>query len=78
MRRVRFREPMQAAILSNRRSTKPHGLAGGEDGANGVNRIERRNGKIEELPARGKAEMKAGDVFLIETPGGGGYGRTMR
>jgi 5-oxoprolinase (ATP-hydrolysing) len=74
VRRVRFREPMQAAILSNRRTTKPHGLAGGGPGASGVNRIERRNGKSEHLPARGTTEMRGGDVFVIETPGGGGYG----
>ncbi len=75
VRRVRFREPMMAAILSNRRSTKPHGLNHGGDGASGVNRIERHNGKTEDLPARGKAQMRAGDVFVIETPGGGGFGR---
>jgi len=75
VRRVRFREPMQAAILSNRRSTQPHGLNGGSEGASGVNRIERHSGRTEELPARGKAQMGPGDVFVIETPGGGGFGK---
>jgi 5-oxoprolinase (ATP-hydrolysing) len=74
VRRVRFREAMTAAILSNRRATRPHGLNGGGDGASGINRIERIDGRIEDLPARGKTQMQAGDVFVIETPGGGGFG----
>jgi 5-oxoprolinase (ATP-hydrolysing) len=73
-RRVRFREPMTAAILSNRRATAPHGLHGGGDGAAGINRIERAGGAVETLPATAKADMGVGDVFVIETPGGGGYG----
>lgn len=74
IRRMRFREPMTAAILSNRRATRPHGLNGGDDGASGINRIERADGRVEKLAARGKTEMDAGDVFVIETPGGGGFG----
>jgi 5-oxoprolinase (ATP-hydrolysing) len=74
VRRMRFREPMTAAILSNRRATHPHGLNGGGAGASGVNRIERADGRVEELPARSKTEMQPGDVFVIETPGGGGFG----
>ena len=74
VRRVRFREAMMAAILSNRRATRPHGLNGGGEGKAGVNRVERVDGTTEELPARGKTEMGAGDVFVIETPGGGGFG----
>ncbi|MBY0569294.1 MAG: hydantoinase B/oxoprolinase family protein [Hyphomonadaceae bacterium] len=73
-RRVRFREAMTAAILSNRRATRPHGLNGGAEGKAGINRVERVDGRIEELPARGKTQMQAGDVFVIETPGGGGFG----
>ncbi len=74
VRRVHFREPMMAAILSNRRATRPHGLSGGGEGKAGINRIERADGSVEELPASGKTEMGAGDVFVIETPGGGGFG----
>jgi 5-oxoprolinase (ATP-hydrolysing) len=65
---------MTAAILSNRRATAPHGLHGGGSGAAGVNRIERADGAVEALPATAKADMGVGDVFVIETPGGGGYG----
>jgi 5-oxoprolinase (ATP-hydrolysing) len=52
----------------------PFGMAGGEPGARGRNRVERVGGGVEELGHIGKAEMGAGDVFVIETPGGGGYG----
>lgn len=74
VRRVRFREAMDAGILSNRRATRPFGLAGGEPGASGVNRVERTDGSVEILPATASVAMKAGDVFVIETPGGGGFG----
>ncbi|WP_242095740.1 hydantoinase B/oxoprolinase family protein [Sphingomonas sp. CROZ-RG-20F-R02-07] len=73
-RRVRFRETMRANILSNHRRVPPFGLAGGGDGAVGANRIERADGRVETLDAVASAEMMPGDVFVIETPGGGGYG----
>jgi 5-oxoprolinase (ATP-hydrolysing) len=76
VRRIRFREPMTAAILANRRRVPPFGLMGGDAGAAGRNWVERVDGRIEELPATARAEMAAGDVFVIETPGGGGYGRS--
>jgi 5-oxoprolinase (ATP-hydrolysing) len=74
VRRVRFLEPMQAGILANRRKFAPFGLAGGNDGAPGRNRIERADGTVEELGATASVSLSAGDVFVIETPGGGGYG----
>ncbi|SDD56642.1 5-oxoprolinase (ATP-hydrolysing) [Sphingomonas sp. YR710] len=74
VRRIRFREAMHAGILANRRRVPPFGLAGGSDGALGVNRIERADGRVEVLPATAAVEMAPGDVFVIETPGGGGYG----
>jgi 5-oxoprolinase (ATP-hydrolysing) len=75
VRRVRFLEPMTASILSNGRRVPAFGLAGGGAGALGINRVERKeNGSVETLPHIGSAEMAAGDVFVIETPGGGGYG----
>ena len=75
-RRVRFREPMAANILANRRRIAPKGLAGGEDAAPGRNRVERADGRVEELAATGSADLAAGDAFVIETPGGGGYGKS--
>jgi 5-oxoprolinase (ATP-hydrolysing) len=74
VRRVRFRERMRANILSNRRKVAPAGLHGGADGALGVNRIERADGSVETLGATASADMQPGDVFVIETPGGGGWG----
>lgn len=73
-RRIRFREPMSANILANRRQIAPKGLAGGADAAPGRNWVERADGRVEMLAATGSAELAAGDAFVIETPGGGGYG----
>jgi 5-oxoprolinase (ATP-hydrolysing) len=75
IRRLRFLEPMTASILSNRRRLPPFGLHGGEPGAPGRNYVVRKNGKTEMLGPTDRTEMQAGDVFVIETPGGGGYGK---
>ena len=75
VRRLRFLEPMTAGILSNRRKVPPFGLAGGGHGMPGINRIERADGSVEILSATATVEMETGDVFVIETPGGGGYGK---
>ncbi len=74
IRRVRFLEDMTANILSNGRRHGAFGMAGGQPGQVGVNRVVRGNGLVEELDHIGQAEMKPGDVFEIHTPGGGGYG----
>ncbi len=73
-RRIRFLEPMTAAILSNGRAAGAFGLGGGESGAVGENHVERSDGRVEPLGAIGQTEMAAGDVFIIKTPGGGGFG----
>jgi 5-oxoprolinase (ATP-hydrolysing) len=73
-RRLRFLEPMRASILSNRRVVPPRGIEGGGDAMPGVNRVVRADGTVEELSATASVEMGEGDVFVIETPGGGGYG----
>ena len=73
-RHLRFREPMQAGILSNRRRVAPRGIEGGGDALPGVNEVVRAGGAIETLGATAWAEMEAGDMFVILTPGGGGYG----
>ena len=75
VRRIRFREPMTAAILSNHRRVAPFGAAGGEAAQPGRNTVERTDGSVEALGATASTEMAAGDAFVIETPGGGGYGR---
>ncbi|HYG88855.1 MAG TPA: hydantoinase B/oxoprolinase family protein [Azospirillum sp.] len=75
VRRIRFLEPMTAAILANRRRVPPFGLKGGEPGAAGRTWLQRKDHRIEELGPTDKAAMEEGDVFVIETPGGGGYGQ---
>jgi 5-oxoprolinase (ATP-hydrolysing) len=75
VRRVRFLEPMTASILSNGRLHGAFGMAGGQPGQVGVNRVLRADGRVEELAHIGQAEMQPGDVFEISTPGGGGFGR---
>jgi 5-oxoprolinase (ATP-hydrolysing) len=76
LRRVRFLEDMTASILSNGRRFGAFGMAGGAAGQPGRNRVLRADGTVEELGHIGQAQMHAGDVFEIQTPGGGGYGAT--
>lgn len=74
IRKIRFLEPMTAAILSGHRVISPFGLQGGKSGIVGINYVERKDGNIEELGSTAVVEMNLGDVFGIETPGGGGFG----
>lgn len=74
VRRLRFLEPMTAAILANHRRVAPFGLAGGEPGALGRAWVARRDGRIQELASCDRVEMAQGDVLVVETPGGGGFG----
>jgi 5-oxoprolinase (ATP-hydrolysing) len=74
VRRIRFREPMNAAILSTRRETEPFGLCGGGPGQKGINALVRANGAREELNGRDETKVAPGDAVEIATPGGGGYG----
>ena len=78
IREVEFREKMQAGILSTRRRTPPFGIAGGEPGKLGRNAVRRSNGKIEDLAGCAETELGPGDTFIIETPGGGGFGTPHR
>jgi 5-oxoprolinase (ATP-hydrolysing) len=74
IRHVRFRAAMTAAILSNRRRVPPFGLHGGDGGQVGKNEVRRVSGAVERVAATQVVEMGPGDVFVIETPGGGGFG----
>jgi 5-oxoprolinase (ATP-hydrolysing) len=74
VREVIFLEPMRANILANRRRVAPRGILGGGDAMPGRNWVERGDGTMEMLGATASADVEPGDRFVIETPGGGGWG----
>ena len=74
IRRVKFLEAMTAAILSGHRRVPPYGMAGGSAGQPGRNHVVRKAGEQLELGGCDEVNMQPGDVFVIETPGGGGFG----
>ncbi|MFC5958780.1 hydantoinase B/oxoprolinase family protein [Streptomyces pratens] len=74
VRRIRFLEPMTVSTLSQHRRVPPYGMAGGAPGAPGANRIDRADGTVTALDGSDSADVRPGDVLVIETPGGGGYG----
>ena len=73
-RRLRFLEPMTVVVVASRRAIAPFGLAGGQPGAPGRQWVERADGSREDLSGTSRADLLPGDAFVIETPGGGGYG----
>ena len=75
VRAIEFLAPAEVTILSDRRARGPWGLHGGEDGAPGRN-LSVRGGETTPLAAKVRFDVKAGDVLQIETPGGGGWGRS--
>ena len=77
VRKVRFLQAMTASILSNNRIVAPFGMNGGGPGHRGRNYVERADGRIEPLGFVASTEMAPGDVFVIETPGGGGFGKAL-
>jgi len=74
IRRIRFLESMTVSIVSNDRRSGPWGLHGGHAGLPGLNRVERAEGHTEALAHIARVDVRAGDVLVIETPGGGGFG----
>ncbi|MEU3174854.1 hydantoinase B/oxoprolinase family protein [Streptomyces sp. NPDC007000] len=74
VRRIRFLEPMTVSTLSQHRRVPPYGMAGGAPGALGANRIDRADGCVTPLDGSDSADVHPGDVLVVETPGGGGYG----
>ncbi len=74
VRRIRFEEPMTVVVVASRRDVPPFGLDGGADGLPGRQWVERHGGGRTKLSGRDRAELTPGDVFVIETPGGGGFG----
>ncbi|MGA1821283.1 MAG: hydantoinase B/oxoprolinase family protein [Thermoplasmatota archaeon] len=74
VRAVEFRQPMEASILSSNRKIGSFGLMGGEYGKCGINSVIRSTGQEERIGNCGRVSMEKGDIFRIETPGGGGFG----
>jgi 5-oxoprolinase (ATP-hydrolysing) len=73
-RRLRFLAPMTVSTLSSHRRVPPYGMAGGGPGQLGRQWVERADGRVTGLTGCDCAELGPGDVFVLETPGGGGYG----
>jgi N-methylhydantoinase B len=73
-RDIQLQTPAQVSLLSERRNTKPYGLAGGNPGTQGKNIIIREN-EEQELPSKGTFNLDPGDILSIQTPGGGAYGK---
>lgn len=73
-RSLRFLAPATVTVLSERRKLAPYGLAGGRSGKQGANRLLRAEGSEEDVGAKATFDVKAGDLLVIETPGGGGWG----
>jgi 5-oxoprolinase (ATP-hydrolysing) len=75
VRKLQCREALEASILSNHRIVAPFGLAGGANGAKGINRLQRVDGETVLLEATATVNLQPGEILTIETPGGGGYGK---
>ncbi|HVT27368.1 MAG TPA: hydantoinase B/oxoprolinase family protein [Lacipirellulaceae bacterium] len=76
VRRLEFLRPLTLSLLTERRGPHPpYGMAGGKAGAIGVNRLVRANGDVMELKGIAQLHVGPGDILVIETPGGGGYGQ---
>ena len=74
-RRIRFLEPMTVNIITGHRIVPPYGLAGGNSGAVGKNYVIHSNNNITELKTKGQIEVVKDDIFVLKTPGGGGFGK---
>jgi len=69
-----FLEPMELSVLTQHRAAAPYGMAGGEAGATGRQRVIRETGEVVELGSVDGCEVRSGDRLVLETPGGGGWG----
>ena len=78
VREIEVLTDAQVTLLADRRSRGPYGLAGGTDGAPGRTLIIRRDGAEEELPGKTSVRLRSGERVRIESPGGGGWGRSNR
>jgi 5-oxoprolinase (ATP-hydrolysing) len=74
VRRIRFLEPMTVSTLASHRRVAPYGMAGGSPGALGHHHLERSDGTVAAMAGADTTEAQPGDVLVVSTPGGGGYG----
>ncbi|XP_070575126.1 5-oxoprolinase-like isoform X2 [Ptychodera flava] len=74
IREMLFRRPLTLSILSERRAFRPYGMKGGEPGKAGKNYLIYNDGRVVNLGGKTSVDVQAGDVFQLQTPGGGGYG----
>ncbi len=75
-RRIRFLDRMACAILSGYRRVRPYGLDGGNQGECGRNTVRRSDGRMEQLAGCAQTVLEAGEAIIIETPTGGGVGKS--
>jgi len=75
IRKITFFEPVNLSVLTQRRQSGPYGMNGGKNGKPGNQRIVTKTGKIIRLDSIQNIDLEAGDQFIVETPGGGGYGK---
>jgi 5-oxoprolinase (ATP-hydrolysing) len=73
-RRIRFLEPMTVTTLASHRRIAPIGMSGGSPGALGRHWVEHPDGSITPMDGCDSATVATDDVFVVQTPGGGGYG----
>lgn len=75
LRKILFRKDITLSVLTERRVFAPYGLEGGEDGKKGLNLLIRKNARIINLGSKNSVDVFPGDAFVLQTPGGGGFGR---
>jgi 5-oxoprolinase (ATP-hydrolysing) len=76
-RRLRFLEPMTVNVIAGHRKIPPYGLSGGGSGALGENYVIHSDESVTHLETKGQIEVGKNDLFILKTPGGGGFGKTI-
>ncbi|XP_047540039.1 5-oxoprolinase [Vanessa atalanta] len=74
-RELLFRRTVQLSVLTERRAFQPYGMNGGEPGERGLNLLQRADGRLINLGAKSSVVAYPGDKYIMNSPGGGGYGR---
>jgi N-methylhydantoinase B len=76
VREIEVLTDAEVTVLADRRTIAPWGLGGGGDGAKGKTSVIRRDGRVEKLPGKFNIRLRQGERIRIETPGGGGWGKS--